>query len=140
MIMDNEFRFSVDVQIRMSDMDPFAHVNNGSQCHLFDYGRTAYIEHVFEDKINWMTLDLVIVHLELDFLSPVEAGDQVVCDGKIYEIGNKSLKMIQQLRDKRTGQVKTICKSVISGFDRKTRKSIPIQESYKEKIRAFEGI
>lgn len=136
----SDYRFSVPIQIRMSDLDPFIHVNNGAQCHLFDYGRSSYLEAVFGDKIDWAKLDLVLVHLELDFAAPVEFNDAILCETKIYEIGNKSLKMIQQLRDTHTNTVKTICKSVIVGFDRETKSSIPIQEIYKEKIRNYEGL
>ena len=136
--MDN-FNFSVDIQIRMSDLDPFVHVNNGAQCNMFDYGRSSYIEHLQGTPIDWQQLDLVLVHLELDFIAPVLMNDTIVCDTKIYEIGNKSLKMIQQLRDKKTNQVKTICRSVLSGFDRETEQSVAIREDYKRKIRNFEN-
>lgn len=134
-----DFYFTTDIQVRMSDLDPFAHVNNGAQCHLFDYGRSAYFEHVFEGKIDWAALDLVIAHLELDFLHPVLFEDDMVCDCKIYEIGNKSMKMIQQLRDVNTNTIKTTCKSVIVGFDRNNKTAIPIQTTYKEKITLFEN-
>ena len=133
-----EFLFSVPVQIRMSDLDPFVHVNNGAQCNLFDFGRSEYFETVFGDKIDWSQLDLVLVHVELDFLLPILYYDSLVCETKIYEIGNKSLKMIQQLRDTESNTVKTICKSILAGFDRKFNQSATIKEIYKEKIVAFE--
>lgn len=133
-----EFLFSVPVQIRMSDLDPFVHVNNGAQCNLFDFGRSEYFETVFGDKIDWSQLDLVLVHVELNFLLPILYYDSLVCETKIYEIGNKSLKMIQQLRDTESNTVKTICKSILAGFDRKFNQSATIKEIYKEKIVAFE--
>ena len=134
-----DFNFTVDIQIRMSDLDPFNHVNNGAQCHLFDYGRSSYIEHLTKKSIDWGAVDLVLVHIELDFFAPVQMHEAIVCDTKIYEIGNKSMKMIQQLRDKNSNQVKTICRSVLSGIDRNTGTSIPISEEYRRLIGAFEG-
>ena len=136
---DPDFRVSVPVQVRMSDLDPFVHVNNGIQCHYVDLGRSFYLEKVLQDQVDWTTIDLVLVHIDLDFHAPVEFHDQLVCESKIVEIGNKSLKMRQQLRDTRTNTVKTTCFSVLAGFDRKTHQSIPIREEYKERIRAFEG-
>lgn len=132
-------KFAVDVQLRMSDLDPFVHVNNGAQCHLYDYGRSSYFEMVFGENINWMTLDLVLIHLELDFKFPILYHDNIVCDSKVYEIGNKSILMYQQLRDKNSGEVKSVCKSVLCGFDRATSTAIPIREDYRKKINAFEG-
>jgi acyl-CoA thioester hydrolase len=136
---NTEFRVSVPVQVRMSDLDPFVHVNNGVQCHYFDLGRSFYLEKVLQNQVDWTTIDLVLVHIELDFAAPVEFHDQLVCESKIVEIGNKSLKMLQQLRDTKTNTVKTTCLSVLSGFDRTTHQSIPINEEYKRLIREFEG-
>lgn len=136
---DLDFRVSVPVQVRMSDLDPFVHVNNGIQCHYFDLGRSFYLEKVLQNQVDWKTIDLVLVHIELDFAAPVEFHDKLVCESKIIEIGNKSLKMRQQLRDLNTNTVKTTCLSVLAGFDRKTHQSIPIREEYKERIREFEG-
>ena len=115
------YRFSTPIQIKMCDLDPFAHVNNGVQCNYFDYGRGQYFEKVFGEPIDWMTMDMVLVHVELDFRRPIKIHDEIVCETTIYEFGEK-----------------TVCHCVLCGFDRKTEKSIPIQERYKERITAFE--
>ena len=132
-------KFSTTVQIRMSDLDPFAHVNNGAQCHLYDYGRSSYFEKIFGENIDWTTLELVLVHLELDFKSPIRYDDQIVCDCKISKIGNKSFTMYQQLRNKDTNEIKSTCISVLCGIDRHTGIAIPIREAYIAKIKVFEG-
>lgn len=134
------YRFSVPIQIRMSDLDPFVHVNNGAQCNYFDYGRSSYFEHVFNSVIDWRTMDMVLVHVALDFKEGVEFHDAIVCESKVLSIGQKSVKMMQQLRDTRTNRVKTICYSVLAGFDRQTHTSIPIREEYKQLFREFEGL
>ncbi|MCQ2271085.1 MAG: acyl-CoA thioesterase [Bacteroidales bacterium] len=135
-----DYRFSVPIQIKMSDLDPFNHVNNGDQCHYFDYGRSQYFERVFGHPIDWLTFDLVLVHLDLDFHSGIEFQDKIVCKSKVLEIGNKSFKMVQQLVDERTGKIKTTCHSVICGFDREKHSSLPIREEYKQRISEVEGI
>ena len=128
--LEMTYRFAVPIQIKMCDLDPFAHVNNGVQCNYFDYGRSRYFESVFGEKIDWLSMDMVLVHTELDFKSPIKVHDDIVCETAIYHIGNKSISMIQQLRSREEGSVKTICKSVLSGFDRTTESSAPIQEKY----------
>ena len=137
---DTDFRVAVLVQVRMSDLDPFVHVNNGIQCHYFDLGRSFYLEKVLQNQVDWTTIDLVLVHIELDFAAPVEFHDKLVCESKIIEIGNKSLKMVQRLRETTTNTVKTTCFSVLAGFDRQTHQAIPICEEYKVRIREFEGM
>ena len=138
--MASHFQFSVPIQVRMSDLDPFAHVNNGAQCHYFDYGRSNYLEHVLQTTIDWTTFDLVLVHVGMDFRDSIGFHDQLVCESRVTAIGNKSFRMEQQLRDTRTDTVKTTCECVLAGLDRTTLQPIPIQEEYKAKFRAFEHL
>jgi acyl-CoA thioester hydrolase len=133
------FNFSVPIQIRMSDLDPFNHVNNGVQCSYFDYGRSAYIEAVLGEKIDWLAIDLVLAHISLDFLAPILYGDQIECACKVVHFGNKSFKMVQQLIDISTNTIKTRSNSVIVGLDRELLTAIPIRQIYREKLKAFEN-
>lgn len=128
------FTFGIPIQIRMSDLDPFNHVNNGIQCHYFDCGRGAYLEHVFQHPIDWSSLDLVLVHIDLDFHKPILINDHIVCETKIISVGNKSIKLIQQLRDSDTNVVKTTCHSVLVCIDRENGGSKPISEEYRRLI------
>lgn len=131
---NDEYKFSAPIQIRMSDMDPFGHVNNGVQCNYLDVGRGKFFEYVFQENIDWLNLDLVLVHLEFDFIDSIEYENDLVCQSKVTSIGTKSFKMSQQLVDRKTGKVKTRSNCVVCGFDRKTRTSIPIKKYYKEKF------
>lgn len=135
-----KYKFQAPIQIKMSDLDPFAHVNNGTQCNYFDYGRSSYFEHVFQKPVDWKTMDMVLVHIALDFKESIEIHDSIVCETKVIAIGNKSVKMMQQLRDIQTNVVKSTCYSVLSGFDRETQTSIPIKEAHKKLFREFEQL
>lgn len=117
--------FSCPIQIRMSDLDPFDHVNNGAQCNLFDYGRSRFFENLFNQEIDWLTFGYVLVHVELDFKIPVRIHDKVVCETEAYEMGRTSFKMRQELKNAVTNEVLTICHSVIVCIDR--AKNVPKQ-------------
>lgn len=139
-ILAGSYRFSVPIQVRMSDLDPFVHVNNGAQCNYFDFGRSSYFEHVFRKPIDWLEMDMVLVHVELDFKSGIEFQDDIVCETRVISVGHKSVKMMQQLRDRKTDTVKTTCYSVLAGFDRKTHQSIPICDEYRKLFSEFEEL
>jgi acyl-CoA thioester hydrolase len=134
-----QFNFSIPIQIRMSDLDPFNHVNNGIQCSYLDLGRSAYIEEILGEKIDWLSIDLVLAHISLDFLIPINYGDQIICACKVTHLGNKSFKMIQHLIDTESGIIKTKSESVIVGLDREKLISIPIKQEYREKLKEFEN-
>lgn len=124
--------FSCPIQIRMSDLDPFDHVNNGAQCNLFDYGRSQYFENLFKKEINWLTFDFVLVHVELDFKKPVRIHDKIVCETEAYEVGHTSFKMRQYLKNAVTDEILTVCHSVIVCIDRE--KNIPKEISDGQKL------
>ncbi|MDR2868704.1 MAG: thioesterase family protein [Bacteroidales bacterium] len=138
-IVEN-YHFNTPIQIRMSDLDPFAHVNNGTQCHYFDVGRSSYLEHVLQEKVDWQTIQLVLVHLEIDFLRPISYENKIICQTKVYEIGTRSLKMIQQIEDVNTSEIKTVCKSILSGFDRETLSSSPLDAGQIARLKLFESL
>ncbi len=133
------FNFSIPIQIRMSDLDPFNHVNNGIQCSYLDLGRSAFIEEILGDKIDWLTIDLVLAHISLDFVVPINYGDKIICACKVTHLGNKSFKMVQHIIDSETGIIKTKSESVIVGLDREKLVSIPIKQEYREKLKEFEN-
>ncbi len=139
-IEDNLYHFSVPIQIKMCDLDPFAHVNNGVQCNYFDYGRSQYFEEVLKEPIDWTTMELVLVHMTIDFYRPIKIHDEIICETLVYDLGEKSLRMIQRLRSISDNQIKTVCQSVLAGFDREKECSIPISEKYRACLRRFENL
>ena len=126
--------YSCPIQIRMSDLDPYNHVNNGAQCNYFDMGRSRYFEHVFQTEIDWLTFKYVLVHVDLDFRKPVQFHDPIVCESRVLEIGNSSFKMEQCLKDAETGEIKTLCHAVVVYFNRETNQSERIPDFDREKM------
>jgi len=126
--------FSCPIQIRMSDLDPFNHVNNGSQCHYFDMGRSRFFEHVFQTEIDWLSFKYVLVHVDLDFRQPIHFHDAIMCESQVTGMGNSSFKMEQCLRDSKTNEIKTLCHAVVVYFDRETNKSERIPDSDRRKF------
>jgi acyl-CoA thioester hydrolase len=134
------FKSRYPVQIRMSDIDPLGHVNNGVQFFYYDLGRIYYFKTLQPDKMAWEGLDIVIVHTACDFSHSIYFGDNIVVETKVFELGNRSLKMIQRLIQVETNEIKSICYTVLSGFDKEKDCSKPIDEIFKQQIRTFEGL
>ena len=131
------FKSKKNIQIRMTDLDPFGHVNNSVICSYYDIGRLHYLS-LLEDKIQWETMDKVIVRTECDFMDSIRFNDDISVETKVIEIGNKSIKMQQRIIDNHTGKVKSACLSVMCGYDKQNDTSKEIPKEFKEKITAFE--
>ena len=60
---------------------------------------------------------------------------------KVVELGNKSLKMVQQIVDEQDeSKCYCTCYSVLSGYDNQHDCSQTIDDQIKDKIRIFEGL
>ena len=131
------FKSKVDIQIRMTDLDPLGHVNNGVFYSYYDIGRLHYLNQLKEET-RWETIDKIVVHTECDFMESVIFQDDISVETKVIEIGNKSIKMLQRIVDNNTGRVKSSCLSVMSGYDKQNNTSKVISEEFKRKVESFE--
>jgi len=131
------FKSKISVQVRMTDLDPFGHVNNSVICSYYDIGRLHYLSQI-EGNIQWETMDKVIVRTECDFMDSIRFADDISVETKVIEIGNRSIKMMQRIIDNNTDEVKSTCVSVMCGYDRLNNTSKEIPKEVKEKINAFE--
>jgi len=132
------FKSKKNIQIRMTDLDPFGHVNNGVIYSYYDVGRLHYFSCI-EKNLQWETIDKVIVRTECDFMDSILFTDDISVETKVIEIGNKSIKMTQRIIDNNTGKIKSTCLSILSGYDKQNNTSKEISKEVKEKITAFEN-
>ncbi len=133
-----KFNHEEKIQIRFNDLDLLGHVNNAVQLNYYDFGKVMYFNALTKTQIDWHEAELVIVNLNIDFFVPVFMGDDILVRTKIYEIGKKSLKLIQELYDNKSQQVKSICHVVMCGFDVRTNTSVAISDEWKRLIHEFE--
>ena len=136
---DITFKSILPIQIRMTDLDPFNHVNNGVLFSYYDLGRLNYIKQITCKPIDWNELDTVLVHVSCDFKASVRFDDAVFVGTKVVELGEKSIKMIQHIFTENPYSLKSVCYSVLSGVDKEKNCSKPVSEELKAGIRRFEG-
>jgi acyl-CoA thioester hydrolase len=132
------FKSKKAIQIRMTDLDPFGHVNNGVIYSYYDIGRLHYLNQIGEET-QWEKMDKVVVHTECDFKESILFSDDIYVGTKITEIGRKSIRMMQEIVDNKTGKIKSLCSSVLSGYDRQANTSKEISEEFRKKVETFEG-
>jgi acyl-CoA thioester hydrolase len=65
--------------------------------------------------------------------------DDISVETKVTEIGNKSVKMMQRIIDNNTGNIKSTCLSILSGYDRQNNSSKEISDDFRKKVTAFEN-
>lgn len=135
-----DFKHILPIQLRFNDVDPFGHVNNSVYFTFYDLGKTTYLKDLIEQHhLRRDGMAIVLVNANANFLSPVVANEHVSVQTAVVEVGHKSFKLLQQLIDVDTQEVKCICSSVMVAFDSKTQTSMPLPEEWKKYFCEYEG-
>lgn len=125
--------YIIPIQVRFSDTDMLGHVNNSSYNQYFDIGRLECLNRTFGDLTDWQGKTLVVVHIETDYLKPVFLDTRISVKTRIAEVGNRSLKMLQEIVNE-NGDVMVKSMSIMSAFDVKTNESFTIPDEWRKRI------
>jgi acyl-CoA thioester hydrolase len=126
------------IQIRFNDIDKLGHVNNSVYQQYFDLGRVEYFNQVLVEDMDWEVEGLILASITIDYIKPIEMHEKIFTRTKIYHLGNKSIKMCQELYNETTGEVHATSKSTMVGYSNKTKSTLIIQERWRRQIRTFE--
>lgn len=126
------------IQIRFNDVDQMGHINNAVIMEYFDLGKSEYFGAVGVPPEQG-TFTVVIVHLEVDFMSQIRFHDKIHITTHCERVGNKSVTVLQQVINSDSGQVCASCRTILSGYSRITNSSAPIPDSLRQEIERFEA-
>ncbi len=133
------FHHIQDLQLRFNDVDIFGHINNTIYLQFYDLAKLEYYKAVMGPDFDMTKIVLVIVNINCDFYAPAFHNERLVVQTATSRIGEKSVTLEQRLINADTGQVKSRCVTILSGFDTKTMKPADIQPEWRERICRFEG-
>lgn len=133
-----EYKFELPVQLRFNDVDMFGHVNNTVYLEFFDLAKLRYFEAALGTDFAHSGFAVVVVNINCNFYSPAFLGDELVVLTRTETIGDKSLTLDQRIIDRRSGDVKCVCRTIMAGFDAATLTSAPIPDRHRAAINDFE--
>ena len=136
-----EFKFSVEVPVRFSDMDSLGHVNNAAYISYFEEGRVYYLRNLFElPKDDTSTLGIIVLDMHCNYRSPAFHGEVLRVYTKVSWLRNKSFEMAYLIVETKSGRTVADGSSVLVAYDYSTRTTREIPDEFREKISEFEGI
>ena len=133
-----KFNHIIPIQLRFNDFDVLGHVNNSVYFSFYDLGKTAYFNEVLPGLTTSKEVGVVIANIQVSFLLPIYPEESVAVQTAVVEIGDKSFKLLQQLIDTETNEVKCICQTIMVGFDAKTKTTRTINNDWRKAIADFE--
>ncbi len=131
-------KVSIPIQLRFNDTDALGHVNNSTYFSFYDLGKTEYFRAVRGTNFFQEKVDIVVAHVEVDFIEPVFLSDEIAVQTRVTNIGSKSFNLEQQIVDLKKNSIKCRCNTVMVGFDFEHNCTIPISDIWREAIAKFE--
>ena len=135
----SSFRHRMDVQLRFNDVDVLGHVNNTQYFSYYDMGKAHYFGDVRGKAMDWQRVDRIIANIECSYFAPIVFGEDIEVLTRCRHVGNKSFVILQMLREKNTGQVKSVCETVMVGYDPDTKLSVAISDEMRRQFHDYEG-
>lgn len=133
------FRSACPVQIRFNDVDVLGHVNNTIYFSFYDTGKAYYFEAVQGKKMKWKDVDTVIANVNCAYIAPIFFGESIEVLTTCLSIHDKSFRLLQVIRECSTGEIKSVCETVMVSFDPATGQSRSLPDHWRSMLCRFEG-
>ena len=133
------FRCRLPLQLRFNDVDVLGHVNNTVYFSFYDTGKAFYFKEVTRHPIDWKHVDTVVANVNCAYIAPIVFGDDIEVLTTCVSVSEKSFKLLQMIRERKTGQAKSVCETVMVSFDPSTGSAVPLSEEWKRQMCEYEG-
>lgn len=134
----SEYGYACPIAVRTSDIDANGHVNNTVYSNYLEQARATYFRQLWEDE--WGDSSVVVATLTIDFLAPIELGNDVVVDVRVTDVGTSSWTVEYRIRARPEGaggadwQVAAEASSVQVAWDRENATSQPLPDQWREAL------
>lgn len=134
-----DFKHRVLVQTRFNDVDILGHINNTVYFSFYDTGKAYYFNSVRKGNMNWRKVETVIANVNCAYIHSMYFGEQIEVCTRCIEIREKSFILQQMLVEKESGQIKSICETVMVSIDTDDLHSIPVPDDWRKALADYEG-
>lgn len=127
--------------MRFSDLDVLGHVNNAKYLTFFEQSRIEWFRDVTgmaADSVDW---DVILAHIEIDFLEPAKLGDEITVHTRCAKIGKKSITLESVMYAARKGEVFPTAwyKAILVYFDYEKEETIFVPDTFRNSINKYQN-
>ncbi len=135
---ESRFKYLRPIKVVFRDVDGMRHVNHAQYLTYAETARNEYWQLVtgIEDVGDF---DFVLAELTARYHSPAHLGDELIVGVRVTELRRSSWLMEHEITHAVTGKLVAEVFSAQVMFDSKTGKSIPLSETRRKQIEAYEG-
>ena len=138
----SEFRFYHPIEVRYGDLDPQGHLNNAKYLTYFESGRINYFVHLglFKPGESFLKIGVIMAEACATFQAPVHYGTPVKVGVRTSKIGNKSMRVEQNIVHAECDKVFATGYVILVAFDYYANKTMPVPDVMREVISNYEGL
>jgi len=138
---ETEFKFSIMVPVRFSDMDSLGHVNNAVYLSYFEEARVHYFRRLFDlPADDSKSLGFIVLEIRCTYKTPAYYGETLRVFSRISWMKNKSMEMQYLAIETEDNRIVAEGSSVLVAYDYPNKQTITIPESVRSRISEFEKI
>lgn len=126
----SEYAYETAVDVRLRDVDFMGHVNNAIYATYLEQAREAYFTDVVGQSL--VDLDTVLASLEIDYETPIEAGQAVTVGLTVADLGTSSIPIEYELNA--DGSRAATARSVQVFVDRESGQASPIPSALRTRL------
>ncbi|MBA2475609.1 MAG: acyl-CoA thioesterase [Actinobacteria bacterium] len=127
------FPFVHEEVVRWRDLDSFGHVNNAVYLTYLEQSRFAYLEHLGLVR-EQADMAMILARVEIDFRSPLAAGERFGVGVRPARIGTKSFALEHELRSGE--RLVASARGVLVGYDYGSGETVAIPEPWRKTLSA----
>lgn len=132
----DEFSFTVEIPLRLRDLDAMNHVNNAVYATFLEQARAAYFHEVVGRRLN--EVGMAIADLSVEFERAVHFDDDAVTVGvRAADLGTSSIPLAYEVW---TGEERVAtAETTMVHVDRETGRPTALPDEWRTAFESFEG-
>ena len=135
------YRIKESYRVRYEEVDPQGIVNHAQYAHYFTGARVAYFRALGYQPAEFAALPVqpVVVHLEIDFRSPVRFDNHLDVWTRVLRVGETSLSFAYQVIDGSSDQIQAEGRTVLVTLAMANLQPVRVPDDLRRKIEKLEG-
>ncbi len=127
--------FKHTLSVRFVDVDALGHTNNAHYFTYFEEARVAYFNALGYSRKNFVEdCIFILAHASCDYKSPSFFNETLDVYTGITELKNSSFVMEYEIKERETGRLVALGKTVQVTFDYKNKRVIRVPQSLKDRM------
>ncbi len=132
--------FVHEIPVRFADVDRAGILYYPRFLNYFHIAFEEFSEAVFgvpyHETIQRERVGFPMVHLEIDFKSPLTYGDRAQVAIRVVKVGRSSVEYVYEVKSRNSGKVTTLARAVTAAVNLDTFQTIPVPEPYRARLLA----